>query len=93
MTPAAAPIPNLSETIRVNRGPLANFMLLGANPLYDRIVLGRVHPVSLWGGLFLVAFANFLPWSFAESGLATNRPVAGELSREACLSMRGTQVS
>ena len=40
--------------------PLANLTLLAANPLYDRIVIGRVHPVSLWGGVFLVLFANVL---------------------------------
>ena len=40
--------------------PLANLTLLAANPLYDRIVLGRAHPVSLWGGVLLVLFANVL---------------------------------
>jgi hypothetical protein len=40
--------------------PLANFALLAANPLFDRFVLGRMHPVSLWGSLSFVVFANFL---------------------------------
>ena len=40
--------------------PLANLTLLAANPLYDRIVLGRTHPVSLWGGVALILLANFL---------------------------------
>jgi hypothetical protein len=40
--------------------PLANFALLAANPVYDRIVLGRMHPVSLWGGVLSILFVNFL---------------------------------
>ena len=40
--------------------PLANLTLLAANPLYDRIVIGRMHRVSLWGGVLLIIFANFL---------------------------------
>jgi hypothetical protein len=40
--------------------PLANFSLLAANPLHDRITHGRMHPVSLWGGVFFVILANTL---------------------------------
>lgn len=40
--------------------PLANLALLAANPLFDRFILGRTHPVSLWGSVGLVLFANFL---------------------------------
>ena len=40
--------------------PLANFSLLAANPLHDRIVHGRVHPVSLWGGVFCLVLNNIL---------------------------------
>jgi hypothetical protein len=40
--------------------PLANISLLAANPLYDRVAHGRVHPVSLLGSVFFVVFANIL---------------------------------
>ena len=40
--------------------PLANFSLLAANPLHDRIAHGRVHPVSLWGGVFFLVLNNIL---------------------------------
>ena len=40
--------------------PFANLALLSANPLYDRFILGRVHPVSLWGGVSLLVFNNLL---------------------------------
>lgn len=40
--------------------PLANLSMLAANPLHDRIAHGRVHPVSLWGGVFFVVLANVL---------------------------------
>ena len=40
--------------------PLANLALLAANPLYDRLVIGRMHPVSLWGSLSFLVFGNFL---------------------------------
>ncbi len=40
-------------------GPLAFFgltdVLVVATMVYDRVTLGRVHPATLWGGLFLVA--------------------------------------
>jgi hypothetical protein len=38
--------------------PLANLATLVANPLFDRLAYGRMHPVSLWGSVFLVVFAN-----------------------------------
>ena len=40
--------------------PLANITLLASNPVFDRIAHGRMHPVSLWGAVFFVLFANFL---------------------------------
>jgi hypothetical protein len=40
--------------------PLANLALLAAGPLYERFVLGRLHPVSLWGSVSLAVFTNFL---------------------------------
>jgi hypothetical protein len=40
--------------------PLANLALLAANPLFDRIVLGRMHPASVWGSASFMVFANFL---------------------------------
>lgn len=40
--------------------PLTNLATLVANPLFDRIAHGRMHPVSLWGGVFFVVFANIL---------------------------------
>lgn len=52
----------------------ATVIFLGAIVMHDRRTLGRVHPVSLWGGLFLVAsfpgrlaLGNSAAWlSFAE---------------------------
>jgi len=40
--------------------PLAQFSLLAANPVYDRIAHGRMHPVALWGGVFFVVLGNIL---------------------------------
>jgi hypothetical protein len=36
--------------------PLA--LLYFSSAIYDRVAHGRIHPVSLWGGLALFAFAN-----------------------------------
>ena len=40
--------------------PLATLTLFAVGPLYDRIVVGRMHPVTLWGGVMMFLFANFL---------------------------------
>lgn len=40
--------------------PLATLTLFAASPLYDRIVVGRMHPVTLWGGVLMFLFANVL---------------------------------
>ena len=34
--------------------------MLAATPLYDRLAHGRLHPVSLWGAVIFVVFANVL---------------------------------
>lgn len=49
-------IPALRETPPFILLPLAAFYLAGA--VRDRIVGGRFHPVSLWGGLSLLAWAQ-----------------------------------
>jgi len=50
-------------------------LLLGASAVYDKLTLGKIHPVSLWGALALFVFANLragligpsAPWhSFAR---------------------------
>lgn len=55
--------------------PVATIGFLAIQPLHDRVVAGRVHPVSLWGGLlvfawfsvFFVALAPTEGWNrFAE---------------------------
>ena len=40
--------------------PLMNFLLLSANAVHDRIVHGRMHPVSLWGAVFFIVLGNIL---------------------------------
>jgi hypothetical protein len=39
---------------------LANLSILAANPLFDRIAHGRMHPVSLWGSVFFFALGPVL---------------------------------
>jgi hypothetical protein len=39
--------------------PLAAALFALANPIYDRIAHGRIHPVSLWGGLGFFLFGGF----------------------------------
>ena len=46
---------------------LANLSLLAANPLHDRIAHGRMHPVSVWGGVFHLAFGNIVAVVVAPS--------------------------
>lgn len=38
--------------------PVATIGFLAIQPLHDRVVAGRVHPVSLWGGLLVFAWFN-----------------------------------
>jgi hypothetical protein len=40
--------------------PLTSLSTLAANPLFDRIAHGRVHPVSLWGGVCFMALGPIL---------------------------------
>jgi hypothetical protein len=47
--------------------PLANLALLAANPVYERIALGRIHRVTLWGSVLSVVFANFVAGVVAPS--------------------------
>ena len=47
--------------------PLTNFALLSANPVHDRIFHGRMHPVSLWGAVFLLVLGNVLAAVVAPS--------------------------
>jgi uncharacterized membrane protein YozB (DUF420 family) len=58
----AAPLAHLLSYFPVLReGPPVILLPLGAlyfaSAIYDRIAHGRVHPVSLWGGIALFAFA------------------------------------
>ena len=47
--------------------PLMNFSLLAANPVHDRLSHGRMHPVSLWGGVFFLVLGNILAVVVAPS--------------------------
>jgi hypothetical protein len=49
-------LPALRETPAIILIPLAMLYMAGA--VYDRLVHGRLHPVSLWGGLSLLAWAQ-----------------------------------
>ena len=33
-------------------------LLLGASAVYDKVTLGRIHPVSLWGAIGLFMYNN-----------------------------------
>ena len=68
-----ASVPPLAVMPPIILLPMA--LLLGASAAYDKLTLGRIHPVSLWGGLSLFVFANLragligpsAPWhSFAR---------------------------
>ena len=50
-----AHLPALREPPAIILVPLAMFYM--ASTVHDRIVHGRIHPVSLWGGLSLLAWA------------------------------------
>jgi hypothetical protein len=44
--------------------PISNLVLLSLPAIHDRLTIGRIHPVSLWGGIG--AFASlFLFFTFA----------------------------
>jgi len=51
-----AEVPALAPTPAVILLPMA--LLLGASAVYDKVTLGKIHPVSLWGALALFAYAN-----------------------------------
>jgi hypothetical protein len=48
--------PALSGTPAIIVVPLG--LLLFASAAFDRLVLGRMHPVSIWGGVLLFGWAN-----------------------------------
>lgn len=37
---------------------LPMLLLLGASAVYDKVTLGKIHPVSLWGAIALFVYAN-----------------------------------
>jgi len=47
--------------------PLSLLVVLAANPVYGRIVHGRMHPIALWGGVGFMTLGNFFAVIVAPS--------------------------